>query len=200
MNNIRRLREKKHLTAKELGQAIGKSQPTICKWEKAPSLRYEHAKLIADYFKVPVYEVIGEKPEQYLEDIRQDMVSIDIINLQKGRSKILGRQLMPATVLKEYTTTAPESIKIIKIDSEAMKPTISPNDMVWVDTACKSPDSDGIYLLNIGDKPTLKRIQIKPLENSAVIKSDNPQYGSFDYDDYRRIKVLGKVIFHIQKL
>ena len=185
MNNIRRLREKKHLTAKELGQAIGKSQPTICKWEKAPSLRYEHAKLIADYFKVPVYEVIGEKPEQYLEDIRQDMVSIDIINLQKGSSKILGRQLMPATILKEYTTTAPESIKIIKIDSEAMKPTISPNDMV---------------LLNIGDKPTLKRIQIKPLENSAVIKSDNPQYGSFDYDDYRRIKVLGKVIFHIQKL
>ena len=34
MNNIKKLRQKKRLSARELGLAIGKSQSTISKWEK----------------------------------------------------------------------------------------------------------------------------------------------------------------------
>ena len=88
MNNIRSLREKQHISAKELGRAIGKSQPTISKWENAPQLRYEQAKKIADYFKVSIYEVTGQKNEEYLQDIAPTMVALDILFFQNGENII----------------------------------------------------------------------------------------------------------------
>lgn len=200
MNNIRSLREKQHISAKELGRAIGKSQPTISKWENAPQLRYEQAKKIADYFKVSIYEVTGQKNEEYLQDIAPTMVALDILFFQNGEKKILGKQIIPTKILQEYTLTAPHNIKIIRINQEAMKPTININDMIWIDTSYKFPNSDGIYLINIGNTPMLKRIQIKPFENSAIIKSDNPQDETFIYPNYHQLSVLGKVIFHLQKL
>ena len=43
MNNIKKLRESHKQTAAELGAAIGRSQPTICKWENNRKLKYEDA-------------------------------------------------------------------------------------------------------------------------------------------------------------
>ena len=208
MNNIKKLREARRMSAEELGQAVGKSQPTISKWENSPSLRYEYAKLIADYFRVPVYEVTGEAPESYLSGYDNEMAAIDILNVQaccgtgieNFQENIIGRQLMSLPALREFTSSAPENIKIMKVEGESMKPTINPGDMIWVDISCQTPDSDGIYLLHIGEKLAVKRIQIKPFENSVIIKSDNPEYGSFVFNNYKEVSVLGKVIYHVQRV
>ena len=107
---------------------------------------------------------------------------------------------MSLPALREFTSSAPENIKIMKVEGESMKPTINPGDMIWVDISCQTPDSDGIYLLHIGEKLAVKRIQIKPFENSVIIKSDNPEYGSFVFNNYKEVSVLGKVIYHVQRV
>ena len=208
MNNIRKLREERRLSAEELGKAIGRSQPTISKWENSDNLRYEYAKIIADYFKIPVYEVTGESPEDYISNFSEDVVSIDILDvracfgsgIENFQANVIGKQMMSLPALREFTAVSPENIKIMRVEGESMKPTINPNDMVWVDISYTSPDSDGIYLLCIGEKLAIKRIQIKPFENSVIVKSDNPEYSAFTFNNYKDVAVLGKVIYHMQKV
>ena len=101
MNNIRRLREERRLSAEELGKAIGRSQPTISKWENSDNLRYEYAKIIADYFRIPVYEVTGESPEDYISNFSDDVVSIDILDvraccgsgIENFQANVIGKQM-----------------------------------------------------------------------------------------------------------
>lgn len=200
MNNIRQIRKKFKISAKQLGQAIGKSQPTISKWETSPNLHYEQAKKIADYLKISVFEVWGKQPDFLPKNTEKNMVCIDIIDIKQGRKTILGHQLLSANILQNYTSSAPQNIKIYRLNDDSMSPTITADDMVWVDTKYTSPNSDGIYLMQIGEEKKLRRIQINPIENSGLIKADNSRYESFYTKDYNQIKVFGKVIFHIKKL
>lgn len=205
MNNIKHLRKEHRLSGQELGKAIGKSQATISKWERNQKLRYEYLKLIADYFKVPISAVSGDYTEKKTEQT-DNMVAIEIIGTHKNSTTqtlqtiTLGHQLMPISMLREFTNAAPTDIKIIRIENESMKPTINAGDMVWVDTSVSHPDNDGIYLLNLGNMIVPKRILINPIKHSAIIKSDNPEYENFTTDDYNQVKVFGKVIYHIQKV
>lgn len=205
MNNIKHLRKEHRLSGQELGKAIGKSQATISKWERAQKLRYEYVKLIADFFNIPISAVSNEYTETNSEK-NQNMVAIEIIGSQKDKINqklqlfTLGHQLMPLSMLREFTTSSPQYIKIIRIENESMSPTINAGDMVWADTSISHPNNDGIYLLNIGEMLVPKRILINPIKNSAIIKSDNPKYENFTNNNYNQIKVFGKVIYHIQKI
>ena len=203
MNNIKKLRQKKRLSARELGLAIGKSQSTISKWEKKEHLKYDDLKRLANYFKVSIRSISGEAiPTPFPQS---DMVAIDIINAQdikanNNNPNIIGRQMMPLTLLQEFTQSSPQDIKILRINSDTMTPTIRPNEMIWVNTAIKTAHTDGIYLLFFGDNLVLKRIQVNPIENSGLIISDNPQYENLPFNLNQNLHIYGKVIYHIQKL
>ena len=205
MNNIKYLRKAHKMSGKELGNAIGKSQATISKWERNQKLRYEYLKLIADYFNVPISAVCDDFFEKKTAN-SENMVAIEIIATKKNVKNqnltifTLGQQLMPLSMLREFTESSPKDIKIIRIENESMKPTINAGDMVWVDTSVSHPDNDGIYLINLGNNLVPKRILINPVKNSVIIKSDNPEYENFTDNDYNHIKVFGKVIYHIQKV
>ena len=204
-NNIKVLREMHRESAEELGAAIGKSQPTICKWEKKEKLKYEDAELIATHYNVPVEVVLGK---QEIGESLPSLIKIDVLDaiaccgdgIESFSENVIGQHMMTLPALREFTMTTPDNIKIIRAIGDSMLPTITPGDMVWIDISQKSPTSDGLYLLCVGRDLMIKRIQINPFNNSATIKSDNPRYATFEHKNFADIRVLGRVIYHIQRV
>ena len=204
--NLRILLKQNNKKRTDVASDLKISYSTVSDWARGrTSPNAGQVKMLADYFKVPISAVSGDYTEKKTEQT-DNMVAIEIIGTHKNSSTqtlqtiTLGHQLMPISMLREFTNAAPTDIKIIRIENESMKPTINAGDMVWVDTSVSHPDNDGIYLLNLGNMIVPKRILINPIKHSAIIKSDNPEYENFTTDDYNQVKVFGKVIYHIQKV
>ena len=190
MNNIKKLREQHKQTAAELGAAIGRSQPTICKWENNRKLKYEDAKKIADYYKVPVYEVTGESPENYLEIQAATQHMAVIPSIENNDDK----QLISLSLLSQMTSSKPEDIKIYKNHGDAMYPTIGDNDLAWIDTSVNIADTTGLYLFSTNNQLTIKRLCFNEFTAAASLISDNPLYPTINIPDSAKLKIIGKVI------
>lgn len=128
----------------------------------------------------------------------KEMVAIDILNPKADSSRftqnIIGRQYLSKNILEDLTYSKAQNIKIMKISSDAMKPSINPGDYVWVDISYKTPETDGLYLLVNGKDINIRRLQTSPLDGSVEISCDNPQYKSYQAKDVKQLKVMGKVI------
>lgn len=144
----------------------------------------------------------GDKAE-----LNSDIIQIDVLDVraccgngvENFTENVIGQQMMTLPALREFTQSAPENIKIIKAIGESMMPTIHTDDVVWVDISVNTPTSDGLYILCIGSDLLIRRIQINPFDNTATIMADNNQYKPIPHNNYRDIKVIGKVIYHMRK-
>jgi transcriptional regulator with XRE-family HTH domain len=198
MNRIKELRELHKESAEELGAAIGKSQPTISKWENMPNLKYEFAAAVAKHYNTTPEVVLGR--EKFNKEL---MAQIDIIDakaccgngLENYCENVIGKHLIPQSELSLLTSTTPKKIKMIKVEGDSMTPTLYSGDMVLVDISENYPSGDGLYVLRIGDMLMVKRIQINPFDNSIEVKSDNPVYQTSKSLHYKDATTIGKVIY-----
>lgn len=199
MNNIRYLRELHKESAEELGKSIGKSQPTISKWENSKKIKYEDAELISKHYGVSINTVLGIEE---VDDNFQKMVEIDIIDaiascgngIENFNPIVIGKQLISFDSLKQITRSNSENIKILKTRGDSMQPTINDSDIVWVDISYNQPTSDALYLFCIKGELFIKRIRIDFINNNTIISSDNSSYPPFSTNDPDGIRVIGKVI------
>ena len=79
MDSIRKLRQSKGMTQRELGEVIGVKQQTICKYERANSnVSWDILQKISAVFEVSLDELIEEDLEKCL----------------KSRNKVLEKRIM----------------------------------------------------------------------------------------------------------
>lgn len=92
--------------------------------------------------------------------------------------KVLARWQMPATLIRGYTNTPAEHIKIITVVGESMVPVFNPGDKVMVDLQDLMPSPAGIFALWDGYGQIIKRLEIVPYSDPAtvVLKSANAAY------------------------
>lgn len=99
-----------------------------------------------------------------------------------GVSQILGRK------------TA-NGISIIKVPTDSMMPTISPRDLVFIDTNVNTFTTDGIYVFKLNGKSFIKRLQLLP---SGVLQatSDNTNYLPFEIteEQFDTAEIVGKFV------
>lgn len=206
MNFIKEKREEKGISQAELGRLLGVSQQHIQRFEKDYPVPVKYASKLAQILDIDIKELLPEE----LKDISlsdPQLVKIDVLDvraccgngIESFTENVIGQHLMTLPALREITSAAPENIKIIKAIGESMMPTIHTDDIVWVDISVKTPTSDGLYILCIGSDLLIRRIQINPFDNTAMIRADNSQYAPIPHNDYRSIKVIGKVIYHMRK-
>lgn len=70
MNRLRELRQKKHLTLEELGNAVGMLNSTLSQYENGKrNPNNEVWQQLADYFEVSVSYIKGEIDTEYLEKL-----------------------------------------------------------------------------------------------------------------------------------
>lgn len=206
MNLIKAKREEKQLSQAELGRLLGVSQQHIQRFEKDYPVPVKYAAKLAQILNIDVKELLPEE----LKDVslaNPEIVQIDVLDvraccgngIENFTENIIGQQMMTLPALRELTESTPENIKIIKAIGESMTPTIQTDDIVWIDISVKTPTSDGLYILCVGSDLLIRRIQINPFDNTATVIADNNKYLPIPRQNYRDIKVVGKVIYHMRK-
>jgi len=206
MNLIKAKREEKQLSQAELGKLLGVSQQHIQRFEKDYPVPVKYAAKLAQILGIDVKELLPEELKS-VSLANPEIVQIDVLDVraccgngvENFSENVIGQQMMTLPALRELTSSAPENIKIIKAIGESMMPTIHTDDIIWIDVSVKTPTSDGLYILGVGTDLLIRRIQINPFDNTATVIADNDKYMPIPRQNYRDIKVVGKVIYHMRK-
>lgn len=91
-------------------------------------------------------------------------------------------------------SAAPNNIKMLRVSGDSMEPTLKDGDWILADISRKSPDSDGIYLLQLSTGLAVKRLQGSITPDTIIIKSDNPVYNP-ENANLKDVIILGRVIY-----
>ncbi len=87
----------------------------------------------------------------------------------------------------------PRNLILISLSDNSMFPNYNPGDLIYCDISKKEDRSDGLYLINIGKRLFLRRIQyIK--QNTFMIIPDNSKYKTL-YSNKIKTKVIGKAVW-----
>ena len=110
-----------------------------------------------------------------------DVIS-SIFFTHEGVKRILGR-----------TTT--DGVYMFKVPTDSMGPTITQNDIVFIDTNVKEYIGEGVYSFNLNGETYIKRLQRLPT-GVIMALSDNPLYHPFEIteDLFDTAKIIGKFI------
>lgn len=146
-----------------------------------------------------VYAFTSEKDDDHT--LRVDLLDAElaahssgIINLEypdvissiffthEGVKRILGR-----------TTT--DGVYMFKVPTDSMVPTITQNDIVFIDTNVKEYIGEGVYSFNLNGETYIKRLQRLPT-GVIMALSDNPLYHPFEIteDLFDTAEIIGKFI------
>jgi len=87
------------------------------------------------------------------------------------------------------------SLRLVHAYGDSMMGTLNSGDFAIVDTACKTADVDGVYVLQAHGQLFIKRIT-RGLDGSFTVSSDNPQVRTVSVlDGSHPIEVLGRVVY-----
>lgn len=103
---------------------------------------------------------------------------------------------------KEWISDAlgadPEQVCLFEVEGESMVPTLRPGDSVLVGCHDSSVEPhDGVYVVKIGGKPLLKRVQLLP-EGKLRVSSDNVMFEAFVVDlapGGEQLELVGRVLW-----
>lgn len=207
------LMAEKGLSQAELARIIGVKQPSIFKILSGQTLNPKNILEIATALGVnphwlktgegspdaDVFAFTSEKDDDHT--LRVDLLDAElaahssgIINLEypdvissiffthEGVKRILGR-----------TTT--DGVYMFKVPTDSMMPTITQNDIVFIDTNVKEYIGEGVYSFNLNGETYIKRLQRLPT-GVIMALSDNPLYHPFEIteDLFDTAEIIGKFI------
>lgn len=186
MNNMRSIRKSKHLTMKQLGEAVGMTEATISLYETGkhePDLNTMIK--IADVLNVSVDTLVGRTDYNY-----------QIIPLRHGAVPIVGTIACGTPIMAEQNIDGyadlPEGVRAdfaLRCRGDSMIPTFHDGDIVLLR---QQPDvEDGqIAAVLINGEATLKHVYHEP--EGLLLVADNPTFAPIHVkptgDDYSVIQ------------
>lgn len=122
----------------------------------------------------------------------------EIVKVREGESivghKVISEWLFPSPYLRHELRANPGKTVVLEVIGDSMSPTLESGDRVLVDTSYQRPNPDGIYVIDDGDGPMVKRVQLVRPSNPEQIRiiSDNK-----NQEPYSRllsdIRIVGRV-------
>ena len=80
---------------------------------------------------------------------------------------------------------------------DSMEPTVRTGDLLLVDRSPESPLEDGIYLIQIEQSLSVKRLE-RRMDGSVTVRGDNPKASKEELiskKELARLKNIGKVVW-----
>ena len=103
--------------------------------------------------------------------------------------------------LRALTRGPTDGLSIIGVTGDSMAPTLADGDEVIVDRRDGAGRlRDGIYVLRLDDSLMIKRLARQPAGRGVSIRSDNPDYPSWQNIEPARINIVGRVLWYGRKL
>lgn len=128
-----------------------------------------------------------------------------VVTLKRGESyvghKVTAEWVFPPTFLRHELRLQPGGMMVLEVVGDSMSPTLESGDRVIIDTAHNRPTPDGIYVIEEGDGPMVKRLQLIRRTDPAEVRiiSDNKHHEAYTLrlDD---IRIIGRVSGRVSKM
>lgn len=128
-----------------------------------------------------------------------------VVTLKRGESyvghKVTAEWVFPSTFLRHELRLQPGGIMVLEVVGDSMSPTLEPGDRVIIDTAHDRPTPDGIYVIEEGDGPMVKRLQLVRRSDPPQIRiiSDNKHHEPYTLR-LEDIRIIGRVSGRVSKM
>ncbi len=128
-----------------------------------------------------------------------------VVTLKRGESyvghKVTAEWVFPSTFLRHELRLQPGGMMVLEVVGDSMSPTLESGDRVIIDTSHNRPTPDGIYVIEEGDGPMVKRLQLVRRSDPPEIRiiSDNKNHEAYTLrlDD---IRIVGRVSGRVSKM
>lgn len=95
---------------------------------------------------------------------------------------VVGHWQFPAPLVRAFTSTTDENLKLIPVIGDSMMPTLHPGQRLMVDVTDKTPSPPGIFVLWDGLGFVVKRVEVIPHSDPVTVRvsSDNTHYTPYE--------------------
>lgn len=129
----------------------------------------------------------------------------EVVTLRRGGSyvghKVISEWTFPTTFLRHELRLQPGGIMVLEVVGDSMSPTLETGDRVIIDTNHSRINPDGIYVIDEGDGPMVKRLQLVRQSDPPQVRilSDNKNHEAYTLrlDD---IRIIGRVSGRVTKM
>lgn len=129
----------------------------------------------------------------------------EVVTIRRGEAfvghKVVSEWVFPSTFLRHELRMQPGEIMVLEVVGDSMSPSLESGDRVLVDTTYAKPTPDGIYVIEEGDGPMVKRLQLVRRSDPPEIRiiSDNKHHEPYTLrlDD---IRIIGRVSGRVTKM
>lgn len=128
-----------------------------------------------------------------------------VVAIGKGQTVtgigVVAEWVLPPDYIRHELRASPSRILLLPVIGDSMRPTLSPGDRVVVDYEHTFPVPDGIYVIDEGYGPLVKRIELVRQSDPAQIRiiSDNPSH-SVQTVPADSIRIIGRVAAKIARM
>ena len=199
-NNLKMLRNEKHITQQQLADALGLSRSTIGMYEKGErEPDFETSEAIADYFNVRLDDLVGRKNAHSLltPEISTDTVTFPVIGeIAAGYDHFAVEDWSGETVeIPTYYLKGrkQEDYFVLSVKGDSMYPLYMDGDKVLILKQSTLNYSGEIGAIVYDDCATLKKVEYVKGEDWLKMIPINPQYPPKRIEgvDLESCKVLG---------
>lgn len=122
-----------------------------------------------------------------------EIVTVQSSGIRSGH-RVTGEWQIPPEITRHHMGADPRQVLILPVRGDSMEPTLRPGDRVMVDLTDTIPNDGGIFVLDEGNGPLVKRIRLKPGTSPAMIEviSDNAYVGKYELAA-DQVRVIGRV-------
>lgn len=129
----------------------------------------------------------------------------EVVTLRRGESyighKVVSEWMFPEAYLRHELRAKPGGIMVLEVVGDSMSPSLESGDRVLVDTSYQRPSPDGIYVLDEGDGPMVKRVQLirrsEPPELRIISDNKNHEAYNLRLDD---VRIIGRVSGRVSRM
>lgn len=128
-----------------------------------------------------------------------------LIKLAHGNTavghRVIDEWLFPSDYIRHELKAAPSRIIMLEVVGDSMSPTLQSGDRVVVDYSHNRPVPDGLYVIDEGEGPLVKRLQIVRRSEPATIEiiSDNPNHKPYTLP-LDTVVIIGRVAARIARM
>ena len=213
VERLENLMTEKGLSQAALARMIGLKQPSVFKIVSGQTLNPKNILEIANVLGVnPHWLKTGEgSPDSDVlvftsEKDNEHILRVDLLDVELAahRSGIINQEY-PDVISSIFFThegvkrilgrTTTDGVYMFKVPTDSMSPTITQNDIVFIDTNVKEYIGEGVYSFNLNGETYIKRLQRLPT-GVIMALSDNPLYHPFEITEalFDTAEIIGKFI------
>ena len=198
-HHIDELIRQKGKNYRSLSMAIGKNEAYLHQYiNKGSPLRLpeEQRRKLATLLEVDEQELTDIKLPKTLQSAitHSENTTIEMLSLDSG--KTTGFWSLPLKEVSSVSHTDPDNLKLFCVSGDSMLPTLKDGDYIFADCSVQNFTGDGLYIISIGDRLTIRRIQqISP--NDVSLISDNINYKSVN-TSIKKLKIIGRIFYALK--